>query len=93
MVKKIVSKKISTSEEIQTEEIQTQAKLKKKCLFCQNNLSPVYIDVATLRRFLTDRGRITPKLRSGLCSKHQRFLTRNIKYARHLALLSFVPKV
>ncbi|OGE29846.1 30S ribosomal protein S18, partial [Candidatus Daviesbacteria bacterium RIFCSPHIGHO2_01_FULL_38_8b] len=44
-------------------------------------------------RLLTDRAKITPRLKNGLCSKHQRFATREIKYARHLGLLPFTPKV
>ena len=66
---------------------------KKGCFFCQNNKLPNFTDSVTLRRFMSDRSRIVPKLRSGVCSKHQRLLTREIKYARHLALLPFVPSV
>ena len=98
MIKKVVSKKIPKQVEVvetKPEELQAQGqdKPRKKCFFCQGKTSPSYTDIVLLNRFLTDRGRITPKLRSGLCSKHQRSLTRHIKYARHLSLLSFTPKV
>lgn len=66
---------------------------KKGCLFCQNKSNPTYTDLNTLRRFLTDRAKIVGKERSGVCSKHQRQVAKNIKYVRHLALLPFVPKV
>lgn len=66
---------------------------KRGCLFCQNKSNPTFVDLASLRRFLTDRAKILSKERSGVCSKHQRRLAKNIKYARHLALLPFVPKV
>lgn len=66
---------------------------KKGCSFCQSKTIPTYIDIASLRRYLTDRSKIVPKMRSGVCSKHQRAVSKNIKYARHLALLPFVPKV
>lgn len=66
---------------------------KRACLFCQTKTVPSYTDLATLRRFLTDRAKILPRARSGVCSKHQRGVSKNIKYARHLALLPFVPKV
>lgn len=66
---------------------------KRYCLFCQNKSIPSYTDLATLRRFLTDRAKIVNKERSGVCSKHQRAVSKNIKYARHLALLPFVPKI
>ena len=70
-----------------------EARPKRYCLFCRNKLVPSYTDIATLRRFLTDRAKILPKQRSGACSKHQRAISKNIKYARHLALLPFTPKV
>ncbi len=66
---------------------------KRYCFFCKNKLTPTYTDIANLRRFLTDRAKILPKQRSGVCSKHQRGVAKNIKYARHLSLLPFVPKV
>lgn len=43
-----------------------------------------------LRGFLTDRGKIRPRRRTGTCAKHQRLLSAAIKRARHLALLPFV---
>jgi len=68
-------------------------KTKRTCHFCQTKTSPSYTDLATLKRYLTDRAKILPKLRSGVCAKHQRAVSRQIKYARHLSLLPFVPKV
>lgn len=75
------------------EETESRVKLKKVCAFCQNKLIPSYTDLATLRRFLTDRAKIVAKERSGVCAKHQRGVAKNIKYARHLSLLPFVPKI
>lgn len=71
------------------EEVQT----KKVCLFCKEGKNPSYTDVASLKRFTTDRGKIVNKSRSGVCSKHQRALSREIKHARHLALMPFSVKV
>ncbi len=68
-------------------------KAKKGCLFCQSKQEPSYADLATLKRFMTDRAKIVSKERSGACSRHQRAISKNIKWARHLALLPFVPKV
>ncbi|MBI2039742.1 30S ribosomal protein S18 [Candidatus Microgenomates bacterium] len=99
MVKKVVKKKISNKESKAEESPQVNPPTgdlpvkKKRCYFCQQKSIPIFTDVVTLRRFLTDRAKILPKIRSGLCSKHQRFLTRQIKYARHLALLPFTPNV
>ncbi len=64
-----------------------------KCFFCQSKGMPTYTDVVALRKFLTDRGKITPKQKNGLCAKHQRAVTSEIKRARHLALLPFTPKI
>lgn len=66
---------------------------KRACSFCQGKLKPSYTDIASLRRFTTDRAKIVAKLKSNLCSRHQRAVTGEIKYARHLGMLPFVPKV
>lgn len=68
-------------------------KTRKTCYFCESKATPSYTDLNTLRKFLTERGKIVPKLRSGQCSKHQRRITSQIKYARHLALLPFTSRV
>jgi len=64
-----------------------------KCSFCQSGKKPDYKDVEKLRDYLTDRGKIIGRSRSGVCAKHQRRLTREIKRARHLALLPFITRV
>ncbi len=50
-----------------------------------------YKDVSSIRRFITDRGRIEAGKKSGNCAKCQRNLTTAIKRARHLALLPYAP--
>lgn len=87
--KEVVKEKIAEV----TEEAEVRGKLKKTCFFCHSKTNPSYTDLANLRRFLTDRAKIVAKERSGVCAKHQRQVARNIKYARHLSLLPFVPKV
>jgi small subunit ribosomal protein S18 len=64
-----------------------------KCSFCLTKTVPFYHDVAVLNRFVSDRGKIFSRSRSGVCAKHQRLLARAIKRARHLALLPFVNRV
>lgn len=49
-----------------------------------------YKDVAVLRRFLTERGKILPSRQTGNTAKQQRMITRAIKRAREMALLPFV---
>lgn len=65
---------------------------KKVCQFCSNKTEPHYFDMVALRRFINDRGRIITRVRSGSCAKHQRRITKEIKRARHLALLPFTVK-
>jgi small subunit ribosomal protein S18 len=54
---------------------------------------PDYKNIEELRPFLSDRGKLMPKTRSGLKAKTQRQLTVAVKRARHLALLPFVASV
>ncbi|EKD86191.1 MAG: ribosomal protein S18 [uncultured bacterium] len=61
-----------------------------KCFYCEEGKEPTFHDIQTLQRFLTERGKIISRARTGLCAKHQKLLTKNIKYARHLGLLPFV---
>jgi small subunit ribosomal protein S18 len=64
----------------------------KTCYFCTEKKEPNYADTEVLRRFLTERGKIIGRARSGICAKHQRRLTSAIKHARHLALLPFIVR-
>jgi len=63
---------------------------KKVCRFCVQKLKADYKDADTLRRFITERGKILPKRITGTCAKHQRALAMSIKQARVIALLPFV---
>lgn len=65
---------------------------KKVCKFCTNKLRIDYKDPDTLRRFVTERGKILPRRITGSCAKHQRTLAVAIKRARSLAFLPFVSK-
>lgn len=65
----------------------------RKCFFCEDKKEPWFSDVEPLQRFLSERGKIIPRSRSGICAKHQRRLSISIKHARHLALLPFVVGV
>ena len=66
---------------------------RKVCAFCLEKTKVIdYKDVSTLRRFLTDRGKIRSRRKTGTCAKHQRRLAIAIKRARHLALLPFTAE-
>ena len=63
---------------------------RKVCAFCVDKVSLIdYKDAGKLRRYISDRGKIEPRRKTGTCAKHQRRLTIAIKRARHLALLPF----
>ena len=65
---------------------------RKVCRFCADkNLTISYKDVKTLRLFITETGKMTPRRISGTCAKHQRLLAVEIKRARHLAMLPVAP--
>ncbi|MCQ2400406.1 MAG: 30S ribosomal protein S18 [Lachnospiraceae bacterium] len=63
---------------------------RKVCVFCSEKAKPVdYKDVATLKKYISERGKILPRRVTGNCAEHQRDLTLAIKRARQLALLPF----
>lgn len=62
---------------------------RRQC-YCKENTVD-YKNVSSIRRFITDRGRIEAGKKSGNCAKCQRNLTTAIKRARHLALLPYAP--
>ncbi len=63
---------------------------KKVCIFCGKDHVIDYKDVATLKKFVSERGKILPRRITGNCSKHQRMLTTAIKRARHVALMPYI---
>jgi small subunit ribosomal protein S18 len=61
------------------------------CAFCVESVKQIdYKQYDTLRRYLTEHGRIKPRRQTGTCARHQRSLATAVKRARHLALLPFV---
>lgn len=66
---------------------------KKICVFCAEKANSIdYKDVAKLRKFVSERGKILPRRITGNCAKHQRLLTTAVKRARHVALLAYVAE-
>lgn len=63
---------------------------RKVCAFCVDKIEAVdYKDIARLRKFMSDRGKILPRRMTGACAHHQRQLTDAIKRARQIALLPY----
>ena len=63
---------------------------RKVCAFCQNKVESIdYKDINTLKKYVTEGGKILPRRMTGVCAKHQRLVTKAIKRARIVDLLPF----
>ena len=63
---------------------------RKVCAFCQEKAEAIdYKDVAKLKKFITEKGKILPRRMTGTCAKHQRMIATAIKRARNAALLPY----
>jgi small subunit ribosomal protein S18 len=66
---------------------------KKVCKFCTEKIDAIpYRDVRLLQGFVAERGKIVPRRLTGVCTTHQRRLTKAIKQARNIALLPFATR-
>ena len=66
---------------------------RKVCAFCVDKVQDIdYKDIGRLRRFLSDRGKIEPRRKTGTCARHQRKLSDALKRARFLALLPYTAE-
>ena len=66
---------------------------KKVCAFCGASAQPIsYKDTATLKKYISERGKILPRRVTGTCAKHQRAVTVAVKRARHIALLPYTEE-
>ena len=64
---------------------------RKDCNFCVEKSEYIdYKDVAKLRKYLTESGKILPRRMTGVCARHQRELAVAIKRARPMALIPYV---
>jgi len=63
---------------------------RKVCAFCVDKVEFIdYKEPNKLRRYISDRGKIEPRRKTGTCARHQRALASALKRARHIALLPF----
>lgn len=66
---------------------------KKVCSFCVDKVTDIdYKEVAKIRKYISERGKILPRRISGNCAKHQRQLTVAVKRARVVALLPYTAE-
>jgi len=64
---------------------------RKSCPYCRDKVEFVdYKDVASLRKFVSDRGKIRSRRITGACRRHQNQIATAVKRARELALLPYV---
>lgn len=65
---------------------------RKVCAFCSEKVVSIdYKDAAKMRQYISERGKIDPRRKTGTCAKHQRAVAVAVKRARHLALIPYVP--
>ena len=66
---------------------------RKPCQFCRDKIDVVdYKDFPTLRRAMSEKGKIRSARITGNCRRHQRQLARAVKRARELGLLPYVAE-
>lgn len=66
---------------------------RRVCAFCVEKIERIdYKQIARLRRYVSDRGKILPRRASGNCARHQRMVAVAIKQARQIALLPFTAE-
>ena len=66
---------------------------KRACFFCVKKIKDIdYKDINLLKRYMTDRGKILPRMVTNTCARHQRFLSRAIKRARFMGLVPYIEK-
>lgn len=68
---------------------------RKTCQFCHDHVREIdYKEVSRLgkQRYISDRGKIEPRRKTGTCAKHQRRLGVALKQARHMALLPYTAE-
>ncbi len=70
-----------------------KGKESRYCYFCVNKgVNTDYKNTTVLRKYVSSFGKIVARKRSGLCSKHQRGISEEIKRARIMALLPFTQR-
>ena len=63
---------------------------RKVCSFCVDKVKKIdFKDIGRIRRYVSERGKIDPRRKSGNCAKHQRMLTTALKRARLMAMLPY----
>ncbi len=67
---------------------------RKVCQFCHDHVREIdYKDASRfMKRYISDRGKIEPRRKTGTCAKHQRRLSVALKQARFMAMLPYTAE-
>jgi small subunit ribosomal protein S18 len=64
---------------------------RKSCHFCRDKVEQVdYKNIALLRRYISEKGKIRSRRITGACRRHQLQVASAVKRAREMALLPYV---
>ena len=70
--------------------VNTGIRRRKVCQFCADQDKKIdYKDAETLKKYITERGKILHRRVTGTCAMHQRAVAKAIKRARVVAILPF----
>jgi small subunit ribosomal protein S18 len=66
---------------------------RKSCHFCRDKVDEVdYKNIAQLRRYISEKGKIRSRRITGACRRHQLQVASAVKRAREMALLPYVAQ-
>lgn len=65
---------------------------KKICFYCKEKKEPDFLEYEILTKFLSERGRMLGRSKTGFCGKHQRRYMKEVKKARQVALVPFIVR-
>jgi len=64
---------------------------RKSCHFCRDKVDEIdYKNIAQLRRYISEKGKIRSRRITGACRRHQLQVAGAVKRAREMALLPYV---
>ena len=85
-----MSEAVKNEEKVVVKKFRKPSK-KKVFAFCVAGEKTIdYKDIAKIRKYITEKGKILPRRQTGVCAFHQRELCTAIKRARNVALLPYV---
>ena len=61
---------------------------KKVCAMCTGK-TVYWKDTETLKRYTNEKGKILPRRVTGNCAEHQRYIAKQVKRARAVALMPY----